>query len=144
MTNETLTFGPCQITIGGFLIENTLESSSTKITIKKETIKVKPTCKGGAVVKTLTKITNVTAETTVVFTAGLLNSFEGGTGCYFNKDFLELKDVSVSFSSDEIIQFYKCNVEIEQDLNFKKNSISTLKLIITALKTDKGYYKIGR
>lgn len=140
---DNIFIGPCQLKIGSVDLGATLESNPTKISIKKETVKVKPQCKGGAVVKTISKITSITAETSILYNSDILERLKNETGFSFNDDFIELKNVNVKFKSDEVIEIFECNIEIEQNLNFKKSTLSEIRIQITGLKTDRGYYKIG-
>lgn len=140
---DNIFIGPCKIKIGYLDVVTTLESNPTKINIKKEVTEVKPSCKGGAVVKGLTKITNLTAETSILYNLDLLEKLKLETGFDFNEDFVELKNIPVKFKSDEVIELYECNVKLELNINFKKSAISEIKILITGLKTDRGYYNIG-
>ncbi|MGL6023321.1 MAG: hypothetical protein ACRC0F_01780 [Cetobacterium sp.] len=135
--------GPSEIKIGDLLLGMTLESNPTKVTFKKDVTEIKPSCKGGAVAKSITKVTSIVAETSVLFTADLYNKLVAKTGFDFNKDFNSLTNVNVKFKSDEVLELYECNVKIDKIFNFKKNTVSEMKLTITALKTANGYYKIG-
>lgn len=140
---DNMFIGPCLIKIGDLDIATTMENNPTKVTIKKEVTEIKPACKGGATVNSITKVTSITAEATVLFNSEAIEKLTNETGFDFNSDFQELKKIPVKFKSDEVLELLECNVTMEQNLNFKKNTASEIKLVITALKTENGYYKIG-
>ncbi|MGL6024101.1 MAG: hypothetical protein ACRC0F_05740, partial [Cetobacterium sp.] len=135
--------GACSIKINELDLGLTLESSPTKLVIKKDVTEVKPSCKGGATVKAISKTTSITAEATVLYNGSLIQSLMNELNFNFNEDFQILENVSVKFKSDSVIELLECNVKLEQIINFKKNTASEVKLIITALKTRDGYYKMG-
>lgn len=140
---DEIFLGACNIKINELELGLTLESNPTKISIKKEITEVKPTCKGGAVVKSISKVTGIVAETSILYNTELLEKLERELNFSFNEDFQELENVSVKFKSDGVIELLECNVKLELNLNFKKNTASEIKLTITALKTENGYYKMG-